>query len=80
MGKKASTLFIILYVFDLTHTKVNHHGVGREKARLWTDKLSRGKLLFAVLQFNKPEGKRWKTVLLLHHFSADENWKYQKIK
>lgn len=34
MGKKAFTLFIILYVFDLTHTKVNHHGVGREKARL----------------------------------------------
>lgn len=73
MGKRASTLFIIPHVFDLTHTKVNHHDVGREKALLLTDKLNRGKLLFALLQFNKPEGKRWKTVLLLHHFTADEN-------
>lgn len=73
MGKKASTMFIILCVFDLTHTKVNHPDVGREKAHLLTDKSNRGKLLFALMQFNKPEGKRWKTVLLLHHFTTDEN-------
>lgn len=39
-----------------------------------------GKLLFALLQFNKPEGKRWKTVLLLQNFPAAENGKYQRIK
>lgn len=73
MGKEASILFIILYVFDLIHTKVNHPDVGREKARLLKDKLNRGKLLFALWQFNKCDGKRWKTMLLLHYFTTDEN-------
>lgn len=69
-GKKAFLLFIILYGFDLTYTKVNHHDMGREKAHLLTEKLNRGKLLFAPLQFNKPEGKDGRkccfcTILLL---------------
>lgn len=70
MGEKSLPLFIILYVFDLTYTKVNHHDVGREKACLLTEKLNRGKLLFALLQLNKPEGKDGRqccfcTILLL---------------
>lgn len=45
MGEKTFSLFINTCVFDLTHTKVNHHDVERERAGLLTHKLKRDKLL-----------------------------------